>query len=297
MDMPTITNWTLLQSFLAVAETGSLSQAAHRLGTSQPTLGRHIKTLEAELEVELFHRHARGFSLTDLGQAMLPAARNMQRAMQDLSMTAAGAQKKLDGEVRITTSVFMAHHVMPEILSDIRKAEPAITLDLDPSDETENLLFRRADIAVRMYRPQQLDMITHHLGDIPLGMYAAKSYLDRAGTPRTPDDLLQHDLVGYDRSDVIIRAMRDAGWPATRDWFKVRCDNQSAYWQLVRAGCGIGFCQRATADKDPLVLPVLTDLPIPALPVWLTAHQAMRHTPRISRIWALLEQGLRPFVS
>jgi len=297
MDMPTTTNWTLLQSFLAVAETGSLSQAAHRLGTSQPTLGRHIKTLEDELEVELFRRHARGLSLTDLGQAMLPAAQNMQRAMQDLSMTAAGAQKKLDGEVRITTSVFMAHHVMPQILSDIRKAEPAISIDLDPSDETENLLFRRADIAVRMYRPQQLDMITRHLGDIPLGMYAAESYLDRAGTPRTPDDLLQHDLVGYDRSDVIIRAMRDAGWPATRDWFKVRCDNQSAYWQLVRAGCGIGFCQRATADQDPLVHQILSDLPIPSLPVWLSAHQAMRHTPRISRIWTLLEEGLRPFVS
>ena len=297
MDKLASLDWSLIQSFLAVAETGSLSAGARQLAASQPTLGRQIRTLEAALGVELFHRHARGLELTQLGRDMLPAAQAMHQAMNDLSFAAAGAQSTLEGDVRITTSVFMAHHVLPGILADIRHAEPDIRIDLVASDDSDNLLFREADIAVRMYRPRQLDMVARHLGDIPLGMFAARRYVDRHGAPTSPADLQHHDLVGYDKSDIIVRAMREGGLPAQRDWFKVRCDNQSAYWELVRAGCGIGFCQHHTALGDPEIVEVVPGLPIPPLPVWLTAHEAMRHTPRIERVWDLLSDRLRPFVS
>ncbi len=297
MDKLSNLDWSLIQSFLAVAETGSLSAGARRLGASQPTLGRQIRALEDTLRVELFQRHARGLELTRLGRDMLPAAQAMHQAMNDLSFAAAGAQSTLEGDVRITTSVFMAHHVLPGILADIRQAEPDIRIDLVASDDSDNLLFREADIAVRMYRPRQLDMVTHHLGDIALGLFAARSYIDRKGAPSTPQDLQHHDLVGYDKSDIIVRSMREAGLPAQREWFKVRCDNQSAYWELVRAGCGIGFCQRHTALADPAIVEMVPHLPIPPLPVWLTAHEVMRHTPRIERIWDLLTDRLRPFVS
>ncbi|SHI46339.1 transcriptional regulator, LysR family [Shimia gijangensis] len=297
MDKLAFLDWSLIQSFLAVAETGSLSGAARQLGTSQPTLGRQIRTLEKTLGVEVFHRHARGLELTRLGRDMVPAAQAMHQAMNDLSLAAAGAQSTLEGDVRITTSVFMAHHVLPGILADIRETEPDIRIDLVASDDSDNLLFREADIAVRMYRPRQLDMVTRHLGDIPLGLFAARSYIDRKGAPTTPQDLQHHDLVGYDRSDLIVRSMRDAGLPAQRDWFKVRCDNQTAYWELVRAGCGIGFSQSHTALSDPNIVELVPGLPIPPLPVWLTAHEVMRQTPRIARIWDLLSAGLRPFVS
>ncbi len=290
-------DWSLIQSFLAVAETGSLSGAARRLGASQPTLGRHIKTLEDQLKGELFQRHARGFELTALGQEMMVQARRMAEAMGALSLVAAGGETRLEGDVRIATSVFMAHHVMPGIIADIRRAEPDIHIDLVPSDSSENLLFREADIAVRMYRPEQLDMVTRHLGDIRLGMFATRDYLDRKGFPRNGQDLAQHDVVGYDANDDIIREMRNMGLAATRDWFAVRCDNQSAYWELVRAGCGLGFGQINVARVDPDIVEVPLDFPLPILPVWLTAHEAMRHTPRISRIWELLSDRLRPFVS
>ena len=297
MDKFASLDWSLIQSFLAVAETGSLSAGARQLAASQPTLGRQIRTLEAALGVELFQRHARGLELTQLGRDMLPAAQSMHDAMNALSMAAAGAQTTLEGDVRVTTSVFMAHHVLPGILAYVRHAEPDIRIDLVASDDSDNLLFREADIAVRMYRPRQLDMVTRHLGDISLGMFAARSYVDRHGVPTTPADLQHHDLVGYDKSDIIVRSMREAGLPAQRDWFKVRCDNQSAYWELVRAGCGIGFCQRHTALADPEIVEIVPGLPIPPLPVWLTAHEAMRHTPRIERIWDMLSDRLRPFVS
>lgn len=281
-----------MHSFLAVAETGSLSGAARVSGHSQPTLGRHIHMLEQSLGAVLFDRHARGLSLSETGAQLVPLARQMRLAMNEITLTAAGQSQALEGTVRITASVFAAHHLLPPVLAHIRTSEPAIQLDLLPSDTTENLLFREADIAVRMYRPTQLDIVTRHIADLKLGVFAARSYLDRAGRPKQVADLLHHDLVGYDRNDLIVRTMQAMGWSVTRDDFAVRCDNQATYWELVRAGCGIGFSQTGVANTDPLVEELRFDLGIDPLPVWLAAHQAMRQTPRIRRVWDLLAEGL-----
>lgn len=289
MDAPfSSTDWTLIQSFVAVAEHGSLSGAARALNRSQPTLGRQIQALEASLGVSLFDRHARGLRLSDTGSRLLPLAQQMHDAMQALTLTAAGQSKDLSGTVRLTASVFMSHHVLPDILAHIREAEPNIQLELVPTDATENLLYREADIAIRMYRPKQLDIVAQRVGSIQLGAYAARSYLARKGHPKRPEDLFEHDIVGYDTNDLIIQTMQQMGYSVTRDQFPVRCDNQSAYWQLVRAGCGIGFCQTSVADADPDVQALQLDLNIPPLEVWLAAPQAMHQTPRIRRVWDIL---------
>ncbi len=288
-----LSDWSLVQSFLAVAETGSLSAAAKQLGRSQPTLGRQVHALEEELGVSLFDRHARGLTLSEVGQQVLPMAQQMYSAVNALGLTAAGQAQQLEGSVRITASVFVSHHLLPPILAAIREAEPAIQLDLVASDASENLLFREADIAVRMYRPEQVDIVAKHIGEVPLCFCAAQSYLDRAGRPTTPTELMQHDLVGFDTNEDIITAMRNKGWPASRDSFATRCDNQTAYWELIRAGCGVGFSQLSVAQSDPLVEVLDIDVEIPVLPVWLAAPQAMRQTPRIRRVWDLLAEGLK----
>ena len=288
-----LSDWSLVQSFLAVAETGSLSAAARELGRSQPTLGRQVQALETDLGVSLFDRHARGLKLSAAGQQLLPMAQQMHAAMRQLSLAAAGQSQQLGGTVRITASVFASHHILPPILADIRRQEPSIQLELVATDTSENLLFREADIAVRMYRPEQVDIVTRHLGDVPLCFCAARSYLDRAGRPTTPEELFQHDLVGFDSNDLIISKMQAKGWPASKEDFATRCDLQSAYWELIRAGCGIGFSQVQVAKADPAVEILPLDVDIPVLPVWLAAPQAMRQTPRIRRVWDLLAEGLK----
>jgi DNA-binding transcriptional LysR family regulator len=288
----TTTDWSLIQSFLAVAEAGSLSGAARTLGRSQPTLGRHIRDLEDGLGAMLFERHARGLRLSDTGADLLPHARRMFEAMNALALGAAGQSQQLEGTVRITASVFASHYLLPPILANIRAAEPAIQIELAPSDASENLLFREADIAVRMYRPTQVDVVARHVTTLGLGAFAARSYLDRVGRPTSPEELLKCDLVGYDSNDLILRTMRERGLPVTRDSFAVRCDNQATYWELVRAGCGIGFSQRGNAIGDPLVEELELGIDTGALPVWLAAHEAMRSTPRIRRVWDLLAEGL-----
>ncbi|TNF59214.1 MAG: LysR family transcriptional regulator [Rhodobacteraceae bacterium] len=285
-------DWSLIQSFLAVAEAGSLSGAAQATGHSQPTLGRHVRSLEARLGVELFRRHPRGLSLTPAGQDLLEPARAMQAGMRDIALRAEAQAGTLSGTVRIAASEFVAHHLLPPVLAAIAAGAPGLSLVLMPSDETENLSFREADIALRMYRPRQLDLVTRHLGDIGIGVFAARSYLDRAGRPRDLDALRAHAFVGYDRNPLIRQGMAAMGWDMAPEDFALRTDTQTAYWELVRAGGGVGFCQAAVARTDPLVEELRLGIEIAPLPVWLTAQENVRRIPRVAHVWERLAQGI-----
>ncbi len=291
VDLNTL-DWTLIRSFCAVAEEGSLSAAARRLGQSQPTTGRHVQALEKALGLDLFRRVPRGLRLTRAGQDIYTYAAQMKQAAARLRLAAEGRADDLAGSVRITASVIMAHFTLPPILADIRARHPEISIELVPSDTTENLLFREADIAVRMYRPTQPDVIARHVADRHIGLYAARDYLARRGRPLTPADILELDFVGYDRNDTIIRFMREGGIEVDREFFPLRCDDQAAYWHLVRAGCGIGGMQTAIGDADPLVERVLPEMVFPPLPVWLAAPDALRSNARIRRVWDLLARAL-----
>lgn len=291
MDIQNL-DWTHIQAFLAVAEGGSLSAAARELGVSQPTIGRQIRAAEDALGVELFHRQARGLLLTATGTLLLEPAREMQAAAAKLSLTAEGHGSSLKGVVRITASELVSHFHLPKILADIRQAEPDIEIELYPSDTTKNLLFREADIAVRMFRPEQLDVITRHLGGMRIGMFASTKYLARNGMPEGFADVSQHDFVGYNDNDQIIVGMREIGLDVDRHFFKTRCDNQVIHWQLARAGCGIGFAQESIGLADPDMVQVLPEIPIPPLPVWLTAPEALRTNPRIRRVFDLLADAI-----
>ncbi len=284
-------DWSLIRSFLAVAEAGSLSAAARTTGISQPTLGRHVQAVEAALGVTLFTRVAQGLALTEAGRALVPAARAMRAAAAELALTARGQAAGIEGTVRITASRVVSHAILPPILARLRQSEPGIQIDLVPSDTTENLLFGEADIALRMYRPTQGDLVARQIGAVPLGLYAARSYLDRRGRPATLDDLMHHDFIGQDRMDQIIRVMRALGMEVGRSFFPVRCDDPLTYVELVRAGCGLGGILRAVGDADPALerLDLVADLP--SLPVWLTAAPRLRQSPRLRRVWDALAEA------
>ena len=286
-------DWTLLRSFLAVAETGSLSAAARQLGLTQPTLGRHIADLEASLDTPLFTRIPRGLQPTDSALSLLPAAQDMRDAAARLALLAAGRQESLVGTVRLTASRVVSHFLLPPMLARLRVAEPGIEIELVPSDTSESLLFREADIALRMYRPTQEGVVTRHLTDLRMGLYAAPSYLDRKGRPQTLEDLAGHDVIGFDRSDLMARMLASLGLSIPTDSFAVRTDDQVVYWNLVRAGCGIGGGQRLVGDPDPSVERVAAFLPLPALPVWLTAPEALRQNARVRRVMEHLAAEFR----
>jgi DNA-binding transcriptional LysR family regulator len=290
-------DWSLLPAVLSVADHGSLSAAARQTGLSQPTLGRQIRAAEAALGGPLFDRHARGLSPTDLMQTLLPHLRDMQEAAEALKLQAAGQAEATTGTIRLTASHVVSGFLLPPILARFRETHPGLSVELAPSDTTQNLLFHEADIALRMYRPTQLDMVTRHLGDLPIGLYATRDYIARRGRPEGLHDILDHDLIGYDRSDLIIEGFRAAGLPVTRESFALRCDDQVTYWHLVLSGAGIGVGQRAVASQSAEVVDLFPDADLPRLPVWITAHERLRHTPKVDALWSALITGLAPLLT
>ena len=291
MDAP---DWSLIRSFLAVAEAGSLSAAARVTGISQPTLGRQIKALESALGSPLFQRMPQGQALTDAGRDLIPMAKAMHEAAAKLTLAAAAARPGLSGTVRITASRIVAHHLLPPILARLRIDAPGIEVELVASDTSENLMFAEADIAIRMYRPTHPDLIVRHLADMPMRLYAAPSLLNRYGRPRNTDNLLALPFVGFDRSDMILRQFAQFGAVRTRRDFPLRCDDQLVYWNLVRAGCGVGAMQTAIAATDPTVEAIAPFLPLAPLPMWIATAAPLAQSPRLSRVWDHLTEGLRP---
>lgn len=289
-------DWTLIQAFLAVAEQGSLSGAARETGISQPTLSRQIKAIEDQLHVRLFDRQAKGLDLTETGHELLPAAKAMFEAAGQFANIAAGHDEQVEGTVRITASEFVSHYILPEIMAEVRANHPDIQLELNSTDHSENLLFREADIAIRMYRPTQLDMITRKLGVLKLGFFASEAYLQRRGVPTNLAELMAHDLIGYDRSERFIKGAAEFGWELSKTDFVVRCDLQTLHGELIKAGCGIGVLSTEAASRMPEVAAVIDTFPVPGLAVWLTSHDALRHTPRVRAVWKHLETGLEPWL-
>ena len=290
-------DWSLVRSFLAVLDAGSLTGAARALGATQPTLGRHLAEFESRLGAPLFERTGRGMAPTATALAIADGAREMQAGAERLARVAAGRSTSASGTVRITTSQVAAMHLLPPVLAGLRHAHPGIAVELVASNHIDNLLRREADIAVRMARPRQPSLVARRIGEIAIGAYAHRDYLGRAGRPARLEDLLAHQLVGYDRDDTILRAMAKMGLPAERERFAVRTDDQVVYGALVAAGAGIGFLASYVTPQWPGLERVLPHWRPPALPCWLAVHREIRTNRLVRTVFDWLADRLPPAMS
>ncbi len=286
-------DWTLLRAFLATVDTGSLSAAALQIGATQPTLSRHIRELESTIGTPLFRRSVKGLEPTEAGLSLIDDARDMGRAAEALALKAQGKAETLSGTVRLTASVVVSNLILPPIIADLRREEPLIQIEIVASDASQNLLRRDADIALRMFDPTQNTLIARKLGDTPLGLYAAKSYIARKGKPQSLHDILDHDVIGFDRADDVLKGYATHGFPVTRNQFPVRTDDQMVCWHLLLAGAGIGFAQCLLADAQPELECIDIGMNLPALPVWLVMHEEVRSNARIRRVADFLTVSLK----
>jgi DNA-binding transcriptional LysR family regulator len=285
-------DWALVKSFVAVLDAGSLMGAARRLGAQQPTLSRHVAELELQLGAPLFERTGRGVVPTAAALAIADAARAMEAGAGALGQALARQRDRPGGTVRVSTSEVAASYLLPPVIAALQAEEPGIQIELVVSNQISNLLRREADIAVRMVRPAQASLIARKLADLAIVAAAHRSYLKRAGTPRRPEDLLQHRLIGYDRDDTIVRGFAKLGVPILREQFALRTDDQLAYGRLVAAGAGIGFVAEYNLRHWPGVVPLLPMLQIPPLPCWLAVHREIRGSALVRRVYDFLAEAL-----
>jgi DNA-binding transcriptional LysR family regulator len=289
---PTSFDWSLMRSFLAVIETGSLLAAARQLRVSQPTLGRHVAELERQLGTLLFERTGRGLVPTAAARSIADQARAMADSAETIGRTLTGQSKQLSGTVRITASETVATYLLPPLIARFRERETGIAIDIIASNAVSNLLRREADIAVRMVRPTQTSLVARRVGEIRIGAYARQDYLRRRGVPGKPGDLIHHDLIGLDRDDSIVRTLASFGHRVDRHSFMIRSDNHLVIWQALCAGSGIGFAATWLAGREPSLERVLPELPMPTLPVWLAVHREIRSSARIRVLYDDLAEAI-----
>lgn len=290
--MNTVFDWSLVPSFLAALDHGSLLGASRALRSSQPTIGRHIAELESQLGTVLFERTGRGLLPTQAAQRLAESARAMERGAHELARSVSAGATDLQGTVRLSASQPVACVLLPPVLQQMRLALPQVQVELVASNEVSNLLRREADIALRMVQPEQGSLVARQIGKATLGAYAHRDYLARRGIPREPADLRGHELLGGDRNDDILRGFTAFGMPLRKDDFVMRTDDLVAYWQCVRAGLGIGFVTDYLARTDSAVVGLLPMLKIPPIPMWLVVHREVRSNRRIRAVYDFLARAV-----
>lgn len=284
--------WDLYRSFLAVMREGSLSGAARALGMTQPSLGRHMRELEAALGAALFARSPQGLSPTELAHELVPHAQAMASAAAALQRTASAGRGEVSGTVRLTASDVVGAEVLPSVLAAFRERHPGIVVELALSNQSADLLRRDADIAIRMVQPTQEALVARHVGRIELGLFAHRRYLDTHGRPQTLAELAGHALIGFDTETPYIRRMRPDGLPFTREHFALRTDSDLAALAALRAGLGIGFSQVGLARRDPQLVRLFAAEVSLSLETWLVMHEDLRQSLRVRRLFDHLADAL-----
>jgi DNA-binding transcriptional LysR family regulator len=287
--------WELYRSFLEVVRDGSLSGAARRLGTTQPTIGRHIAALEADLNLALFTRSPRGLLPTEAALDLLPNAQAMEAAAAAMARTASAEAGSQTGTVRITASEIVGCEVLPPVLARFRRQYPHITLELVLSNRNEDMLRRDADIAVRMVRPAQQALLAQRIGHVDIGLYAHENYIADFGAPASLVDLAAHCVIGFDQDDQSFRSVGGAAGQLTRETFAFRCDSDPAQLAALRAGIGIGGCQTAIAARMPELIRIFPSDFAFTLEMWLVMHQDLKGTRRVRLLFDFLRKSLREY--
>ncbi|HEY3694338.1 LysR family transcriptional regulator [Phenylobacterium sp.] len=288
-------SWDHYRTLLGVLAEGSLSGAARTLGLSQPTVGRHIEALEAEMGTPLFTRSASGLAPTEAALALRPHAEAMAAAAEALVRTASGERDSVRGVVRLTAAEIVGVEVLPPVLTAFREAHPDVTIELALSNRQEDLLRREADIGVRMVRPTQGALLARRVGAVRLGLYAHRRYIEAHGLPETLE-AAGHAAIGFDRDRQMLETLRERQISLDAVAFAFRSDADLAQLAVLRAGFGIGACHEQLARRNPDLVPVLQDQFRYEMEVWVAMHEDLKTSRRMRLMFDWLVDGLGRYV-
>jgi len=274
-------NWDDFRYFLAAAESGSLSAAAKRLRSNQPTVGRHIDALEIALGLKLFQRHKKGLTLTQEGIWVLEQSELMQSGVHNIQRMVEGDYQQLRGSVRLALPEGLGNEILIPGLDEFYQRYPNLRLILNVSSRTANLTRGEADIAIRLFRPKETDLVTRQLMDMAMGLYASRQYLQSHETPVSLTDLIQHRIIGYGDE---LAGLPENQWlldHVPKDDWVLLSDSTSSRLRATVCGLGISIQPCLFAKANPELIQVLDHVALPAHKVWITYHRDLRHILRI----------------
>ncbi len=280
-------DWDKLRIFHAVASAGSFTHAGDQLGLSQSAISRQIRALEDSLNVPLFHRHARGLVLTEQGELLFTTAHDVLGRLAMTEARLSDSKERPSGQLKITTTMTFGSVWIAPRLAEFCNLYPDVTVQLMLEDRELDLSMREADVAIRMWKPTQPDLIQRKLLTVHNHLYAAPEYLRKRGTPQSIEDLHQHRLVVYndDAPSNIVGSnwLVELASARRRDFAPIlKVNNLFAIMQAVESGLGIASLPDYAVQGNSRIVRILPEVDGPAYETYFVYPEELRHSKRIA---------------
>jgi DNA-binding transcriptional LysR family regulator len=246
--MPDTFDWDKIKTFHAAADVGSLTAAADRLGISQSAVSRQITALEDRLGMPLFHRHARGLTLTEQGHILFKTARDVAHKLALAQATVLDSRSKPQGPLRVSAPISLGSNWLTSVLPDFMKAYPEIDMQLYLEDGEHDLSSMDIDCALRPWPSTQGDVIERKIGTISQSLYASDGYLAQYGAPTTVQGLDDHRLIAL--GDLTPSGLQSTNWVLT-----VGRENESPRKPVMQVNNIHGIMRAAEAGIGIVGLP------------------------------------------
>lgn len=286
-------DWRNLQFFLAVARSGSLSEAGRLLGVDHATVGRHIVSLETSVGKTLFERHLRGYALTRYGQDLLTTAEAMEREATQVAQ-ATNPAHGLTGIVRINALEGFANFFLAPRIGPLMTDNPALTIEILTIQQIVALSRRHADIAITVMPSVDDRFVCEKLTPYYLRVYATRAYLDREKAIRRPDDFSSHLFAGYVDEMIFMRELDYLGHLGVSRKM-VRIQNSSVQAQMEAACSGLCMAVLPTfvAATRPELIAVLPHQVRLERHYWLITRAEEQKTARIEQVCSFIRNEVQ----
>jgi DNA-binding transcriptional LysR family regulator len=286
-------DWDDLRYFLAIQRAKTLAGASSQLGINATTVGRRLTGLEERVGARLFDRTPNGYLLTAAGQDLVERAERMEHEALAAERSVVGADQRLGGTVRVSMTEMLATRFVSPQLARFHDAHPEITLDISATTRSVHLGRREADIALRLSRPHEENVVTRQLSDIPLALYASHEYLAAWGAPTNAELSLQsHRVVMF--ADRPAFRIENQWLDQRRDGARIvlRSDSVSSLYSAASAGVGIALLPSRVADSDTKLVRIETQTEPERRVVWQTVHVDLQRSARIRAVLDFLQSVL-----
>jgi DNA-binding transcriptional LysR family regulator len=281
-----VLDWDRVRIFYTVAEAGSFTKAGDTLGLSQSAVSRQIGALERELKSPLFHRHTRGLILTEQGEMLFQAAREMTQRLERTRSQLSETRERPSGELKVTATRGLGGHWLAPRLAEFLDQYPDIRVELILTDEELDLSMREADVAVRLRQPTQPDLIQRRLFTVHFHAYASPAYIKRFGEPMGLEDLDKHRILSFGGSfPSYLLAVHWLG-TAGRDPKDPRnvhlvVNNITALKAAAESGAGVAVLPDYLVEAGSPLTRVLRDSEMPSLDSYLVYPEEMKSVARV----------------
>ncbi|MGL4728723.1 MAG: LysR family transcriptional regulator [Bosea sp. (in: a-proteobacteria)] len=279
-------DWDRVRIFYTVAEAGSFTKAGDSLGLSQSAVSRQIGALERELKSPLFHRHTRGLILTEQGEMLFQAAREMTQRLERTRSQLSETRERPSGELKVTATRGLGGHWLAPRLGEFMDQYPDIRVELILTDEELDLSMREADVAVRLRQPTQPDLIQRRLFTVHFHAYTSPAYIKRFGEPALLEELDKHRILSFGGSfPSYLLAVHWLG-TAGRDPKDPRpvhlvVNNITALKAAAESGAGVAVLPDYLVETGSPLTRVLRDAEMPSLDSYLVYPEEMKSVARV----------------